>query len=420
MNLKLADLVNGAGILGSDTSAVVIAKLQAVIDKRAPEPVVTVIPMLESHRKTWWVQIRVGNKTEYTHQYDEHHKNRADYEAARLKHLFGQGERPPIMDYEDTCSDGVYAAGGGDLPSPEPIPSTRQPGLYTKFEVHRTDGTDAPGGKHHGCDYFVLDVTHDKCAPAALAVYAAAVEGTHPQLAADMRSRWGLTSEPVAADPAMPVVAWVWPEEDCSLPCCYTPAGPRADGTFARAVVYLTDAQAALAAAALKPVDMILHCPACLHQHIDAPEPDIVQDDDPQTYRWTNPPHRSRLCGNCGFVWRPADVPTNGVETIKTRGKNDMVLIDGPAVELERLRRLDGPKLEWDDNLGRACSAEVRHFDSITRTEVQPAPPPQQPLNGCAAGRDGDCTHSQCPQLRDREPATTGRSCPLWREAEES
>jgi hypothetical protein len=106
------------------------------------------------------------------------------------------------------------------------------------------------------------------------------------------------------------------------------------------------------AAAALKPVDMILHCPACLHQHIDARDPPYSAELD-DVEAWTNPIHRSHLCGFCGFVWRPADVPTNGVETIKTRGKNDMVLIDGPAVELERLRLqrdlMNPPKLEWSD-----------------------------------------------------------------------
>lgn len=34
-------------------------------------------------------------------------------------------------------------------------------------------------------------------------------------------------------------------------------------------------------------------------------------------------------------------------------------------------------------------------------------------LKRCAAGRDGDCTHIQCPQLRDGEPRATGRHCPL-------
>ncbi len=35
---------------------------------------------------------------------------------------------------------------------------------------------------------------------------------------------------------------------------------------------------------------------------------------------------------------------------------------------------------------------------------------------GCHAGKDGDCIWPECPQLRDNEPATSGRSCPLWKE----
>jgi len=77
------------------------------------------------------------------------------------------------------------------------------------------------------------------------------------------------------------------------------------------------------------PIDMILHCPKCHQQHIDAPDElrsgvEIFKN--PQTkdiLRWTNPPHRSHLCAYCGHIWRPADVCTNGVATIKTRGKND-------------------------------------------------------------------------------------------------
>jgi hypothetical protein len=37
----------------------------------------------------------------------------------------------------------------------------------------------------------------------------------------------------------------------------------------------------------------------------------------------------------------------------------------------------------------------------------------RRPLTGCAAARDGDCTHPDCPQLRDNEPRATGRHCPL-------
>lgn len=31
----------------------------------------------------------------------------------------------------------------------------------------------------------------------------------------------------------------------------------------------------------------------------------------------------------------------------------------------------------------------------------------------CHAGQDGECLWADCPQLRDCEPATTGRHCPL-------
>lgn len=77
-------------------------------------------------------------------------------------------------------------------------PAERQ-GVFRKFKVHRTDNSDAPGGKHEGCEYFVLDVDHDPCARAALIAYAAAVEPTHPILAADMRRRYELTEPPAVA-----------------------------------------------------------------------------------------------------------------------------------------------------------------------------------------------------------------------------
>jgi hypothetical protein len=61
-------------------------------------------------------------------------------------------------------------------------------------------------------------------------------------------------------------------------------------------------------------IDMILPCPKCGTIHVDTPEPEKG---------WDNPPHKSHLCHSCGCIWRPADIPTNGVATIKTRGKND-------------------------------------------------------------------------------------------------
>lgn len=63
----------------------------------------------------------------------------------------------------------------------------RSRGLYNKFVVNRVDGTDAPGCKHDGCRYFVLDVTHDRHAGAALIAYADSCESEFPVLAADVR-----------------------------------------------------------------------------------------------------------------------------------------------------------------------------------------------------------------------------------------
>lgn len=82
------------------------------------------------------------------------------------------------------------------LPERDHAKTNAEQGLYRKFSVTRTDGSSEPGGKHHGCEYFVLDVTHDPHAHAALAAYAAAVEATHPALAADMRDHYGLAGAP--------------------------------------------------------------------------------------------------------------------------------------------------------------------------------------------------------------------------------
>jgi hypothetical protein len=64
----------------------------------------------------------------------------------------------------------------------------RTKGLIEKFRVERTDGMSAPGEKHHGCRYFVLDYDYDQFAAPALAAYADACEGEYPLLAADLRS----------------------------------------------------------------------------------------------------------------------------------------------------------------------------------------------------------------------------------------
>jgi len=59
-------------------------------------------------------------------------------------------------------------------------------GIYNKFFVARVDGSDGPGEKHDGCDYFVLDITHDRYARPALVAYANACRDEYPLLAADL------------------------------------------------------------------------------------------------------------------------------------------------------------------------------------------------------------------------------------------
>lgn len=59
-------------------------------------------------------------------------------------------------------------------------------GLYNKFHVERTDGKSEPGQKHHGCEYFLLDLDHDKYAVPALRAYAEHCQAEYPLLAADL------------------------------------------------------------------------------------------------------------------------------------------------------------------------------------------------------------------------------------------
>lgn len=71
-------------------------------------------------------------------------------------------------------------------------------GLYGKFTVTRNDGSSEPGEKHHGCDYFVLDLTHDPHALPALAAYIRSCEKEYGLLAFDLRHKL-IVSQPKVA-----------------------------------------------------------------------------------------------------------------------------------------------------------------------------------------------------------------------------
>src|SRR5574338_1006918 len=63
---------------------------------------------------------------------------------------------------------------------------TDERGIYRKFDVRRVDCSDHPGGKHHGCAYFVLDLHHDEHAADALAAYVGSCREKRPMLAAEL------------------------------------------------------------------------------------------------------------------------------------------------------------------------------------------------------------------------------------------
>lgn len=96
-------------------------------------------------------------------------------------------------------------------------------GLYRKFDVRRTDGSDAPGQKHDGCAYFVLDLTHDEHAVAAIRAYARSCATEFPMLAADLRS-WADGNKLMEARTMLTVEG---KSTDCSTPPRETPQAPR-------------------------------------------------------------------------------------------------------------------------------------------------------------------------------------------------
>ena len=63
----------------------------------------------------------------------------------------------------------------------------KEKGLYNKFIVKRTDGTDCVGGKHEHCNYFVLDCSHDIHAKAAIIAYANSCKESLPILSKDLQ-----------------------------------------------------------------------------------------------------------------------------------------------------------------------------------------------------------------------------------------
>jgi hypothetical protein len=74
-------------------------------------------------------------------------------------------------------------------------------GYGGKFEVRRTDGSDQPGGRHHGCRYLVLDLTHDPSARHAARIFAEDIEGSRPRLSVELLAELAWLGEIPLLDP---------------------------------------------------------------------------------------------------------------------------------------------------------------------------------------------------------------------------
>ncbi len=117
-----------------------------------------------------------------------------------------------------------------NLPERDQSAPAEQQGLFRKFNVSRTDGSDVAGGKHFGCRYFVLDLTHDQHAPAAMRAYAKACAPTHPKLAADLAAEFPRAQaphKPLAIGEAFEQVGGHWTGSDNLCPTFGSPEALR-------------------------------------------------------------------------------------------------------------------------------------------------------------------------------------------------
>lgn len=111
-----------------------------------------------------------------------------------------------------------------------------------------------------------------------------------------------------------------------------------ADGNPMCDFALVSEARAKTIAEALNryfiPIDIITHCPKCNFQHVDKAEPDNCKNCGAVEHMhflpplgvcdnfepWLNAPHEKHRCHSCGNVWKPANVPTNGVASIEENG----------------------------------------------------------------------------------------------------
>ena len=110
--------------------------------------------------------------------------------------------------------------------------------------------------------------------------------------------------------------------------------------------------RAVMASAKHGSIDMLLWCPKCKTQHVDAPQPE---------QGWTNPPHATHTCQGCGLNWRPSNALTNGVQSLPAKEPN----------HLERMAAADPNGYATATAIGYLCA---RHAAISARIDQYTSP----------------------------------------------
>lgn len=126
-----------------------------------------------------------------------------------------EGEFTKPLYAHPAAPDTVREPVATSFPERDTTKPAEQQGVFRKFIVQRVDGSDQPGGKHHGCEYFVLDMQHDPHAPAALRAYAQSCEQTHPQLSRDLLERFPPAPPDTARVPVEPTEEVISLNREC-------------------------------------------------------------------------------------------------------------------------------------------------------------------------------------------------------------
>jgi hypothetical protein len=100
------------------------------------------------------------------------------------------------------------------------------------------------------------------------------------------------------------------------------------------------------------PIDMLLFCPRCGLQHVDAPDPETG---------WTNPPHATHTCKGCGLNWRPSNALTNGAGSLPAEEPKHAERMKASDPLLYKPRSATQALTLTDEEMRQVASRRARH-----------------------------------------------------------